>query len=100
MNLLLEVPQLHIDFFVVIHSLKMFAKHLLQLLKSAIGMILYKVFAPFRDIISWSETKQVDDINFHNLPISSIIFLKTLMWASRLVSFMYVKYWNFRYMAI
>ncbi len=43
-NLLLEFPQLHIDFFVILHIPKALAKCLFQLIKSAVRMMLYEVF--------------------------------------------------------
>jgi len=39
-KLLLNIPQLHINFFVIFHDSKALAKCLLQLLKNAIRMIL------------------------------------------------------------
>jgi len=50
--MLLEVFYLREDFFIILHSSKMFTKRLLQLLKNVNGMILYKVFTPLQNIIS------------------------------------------------
>ncbi len=38
-NLLLEIPRLHVNFFIILHNFEAFAKCLLQLLKNAIGVI-------------------------------------------------------------
>jgi len=50
-NLLLEIPQLHIDFFVILHNLEVLAKRLFQFIKCAIRMILYDVFTPLWDVV-------------------------------------------------
>jgi len=54
----------------VLHSFESLAKSLFQLFKSAIWMVLYKIFTPFRDTISERKTKHVDDVSFHYFTIS------------------------------
>jgi hypothetical protein len=40
---------------------------------------LENILIPFKNIIFESETKQVDDINFHGFTISLMAFLNTIM---------------------
>ncbi len=69
-NLLLYVLQLHIDLFIIFHNSESLVKCLLQLFKNVVRMVLNKIFTPFKDIISKSKTKHVDDVNFHCFTIS------------------------------
>lgn len=69
-----NVCQFHIYLIVILHNLELYMKNLFQFFKHATWMILNKIFTSFKDnskdIIFESETKQVDDVSFHNFTIN------------------------------
>jgi len=88
-ELSLEIPQLHIIFFVILHNSEVFVKYLLQFFKSVIRMILYKVLAHFEMLFYKSETKHVDDISLHSFTIGFDCFFENSN-VSIMISFLHV----------
>jgi hypothetical protein len=77
--LLLEISQLHLNFFVILHNLEVFANCLCQLLKNAIAVILYKVFTPLHMLFHKVKPNRLTILASIVLPLVLIAFLKTPM---------------------
>jgi len=95
-ELLLEIPQLHIIFFVILHGSEVFVKFYSNFSKVQLGWFCTKFWPHFEMLFYKSETKQVDDISLHSFTIGFDCLFENSN-VSIMISFLHVcwvlKFW-------